>query len=383
VPTRGAIFRDEQLYADHMRWSVASYLLIPKSTFTLDPTKEVALSPRDLCSAQPMSLQPLAHSLAHWYYPPLVKDFLADLETASRGYHDRLDTFEPTKELKRTIEKVENKKNDEGMMLYISSSLTSVLCVASRRAKKTRVDMATLPTPLNHSELRRITDVAAVPAWFPEIQEVWKTAMGHVNHVKLHPLTQTRWFSLPPIHLFWGSNKENQRIFYFHFLLLCGAFLERCRRDLPPLTTSEWRSILNNTYWKRQWPKGDNSPPQTFFEADIFWKHGGPLFFGDTWSADVTAGRDNPTSSLPCRCDVQITTADDEDVRQVTLFYLNSFHVHEEIKAMERLQFGDSFEKRWRRQEISVNHLVDMWDPTAGCTDFKFFKNKKLWRDWL
>jgi len=99
APTRGAIFRDEQLYADHTRWSVASYLLIPKSTFSLDPKKEVALSPRELCSAQPMSSQPLVHSLAHWYYPPLVKDFLADLETAARGYHDRLDTFEPTKEL--------------------------------------------------------------------------------------------------------------------------------------------------------------------------------------------------------------------------------------------------------------------------------------------
>jgi hypothetical protein len=78
-----------------------------------------------------------------------------------------------------------------------------------------------------------------------------------------------------------------------------------------------------------------------------------------------------------------MTTADDEDVRQVTLFYLNSFHVHEEIKAMECLQFGETFNKRWRHQEISVNHLIEIWDPTAGCTDFKFFINKKLWRDWL
>ncbi|KAF8260864.1 hypothetical protein EI94DRAFT_1705979 [Lactarius quietus] len=237
-------------------------------------------------------------------------DFLANLETTARGYHDRLDTFEPTKELKRTIEKVENKKNDK----------------AGRKAKKARTDTATHPTPLNHSELRCITDVAAAPAWFPEIQGVWKTALGHINHVKLLSLTQTRRFSLPPFISF-------------------GV--------------------------KRQWP------PQTF-DAIVFWKHGGPLFFGDTWSTDVTAGCDNPTSSLPCRCDVQMTTADDEDVRQVTLFYLNSFHVHEEIKAMKHLQFGDTFEKRWRRQEISVNHLVEMWDPTAGCTDFKFFNNKKL-----
>jgi hypothetical protein len=50
---------------------------------------------------------------------------------------------------------------------------------------------------------------------------------------------------------------------------------------------------------------------------------------------------------------------------------------------MEHLQFEDTFVSQWRRQEISVNHLVKMWDPSAGFTDFKFFNNKKLWRDWL
>lgn len=242
--------------------------------------------------------------------------------------------------------------------------------------------MATYPSPSNHPELRHLTDVSAAPAWFSEIQEVWMTAMGYVDHVQLHSPTSTRRFSLPPIHLFWNSNEENQRIFYYHFLLLRNAFQERCRRDLPPLTTSDWRSILGNTYWKTQWPRVDDLSATTF-DANLFWKHGGPLFFGDTWSADVATGRDNPTSLLPCRCNVEMTTADDEDVRQVTLFYLNSFHVHEEIKAMERLQFVDAFASRWGHQEILVTHLVEMWEPSAGCTDFKFFSNKKLWRSWL
>jgi hypothetical protein len=78
-----------------------------------------------------------------------------------------------------------------------------------------------------------------------------------------------------------------------------------------------------------------------------------------------------------------MTTAGDEDICQVTSFYLNTFHIHEGIKEMEGLQFRDNFKKRWRRQEISVNHLIEIWDPTAGCTGFKFFINKKLWRDWL
>ena len=132
APTRGSIFRDEQLYADHARWSVASYLLIPQPTFVLDPAKEVGLSPRELCLAQPMSLEPLFHSLHHWYYPPLVKDFVADLETAARGYCNRLDMFRPTKEHKRSFDKMQNKKNDEGMhILYFSSSYTNVSCIVT------------------------------------------------------------------------------------------------------------------------------------------------------------------------------------------------------------------------------------------------------------
>jgi hypothetical protein len=112
-PTRGAIFEDVQAYANYARWSVASFLLVKKSAFVLDPAKEVALFPRS-CKAQPMSLQPPLHSLHQWYYPPIVRDVVTELETAARGYAERLDTFKPTKELKRKLEKLENKKSDEG-----------------------------------------------------------------------------------------------------------------------------------------------------------------------------------------------------------------------------------------------------------------------------
>ncbi len=93
TPTRGAVFRDERLYADHARWSMALYLLIPKPAFVLDPAKKVPLSPRESCSTQPMTLQPLVHSLHHWYYPPLVDDVVANLETSAHSYLERLDTF--------------------------------------------------------------------------------------------------------------------------------------------------------------------------------------------------------------------------------------------------------------------------------------------------
>ena len=61
-----------------------------------------------------MSSQPLLHSLDHWYYPPLVQDFVMELEAAARGYGERLDPFNPAKALKRKLEKMENRENDEG-----------------------------------------------------------------------------------------------------------------------------------------------------------------------------------------------------------------------------------------------------------------------------
>jgi hypothetical protein len=119
-PTRGAIFDDTQLYEKYARWSVGAFLLVHKSIFVLDPTKEVGLSPRTLCNVQPMSLQPVLHSLELWYYPPLVQDIVMDLETAARGYANRLDIFNPTKMSKRKREKMENRKDDEGKpILYL------------------------------------------------------------------------------------------------------------------------------------------------------------------------------------------------------------------------------------------------------------------------
>jgi len=114
APTRGAIFEDAQIYANYARWSVRAFLLVHASTFVLDPAKEVAMSPRKLCKTQPMSLQPILHTLHHWYYLPLVCDVVTELETAARGYAERLDPFNPTKEVKRKLEKRENRMSDEG-----------------------------------------------------------------------------------------------------------------------------------------------------------------------------------------------------------------------------------------------------------------------------
>jgi hypothetical protein len=118
APTRGAIFDDEDLYADHAHRSIASYLIIPNDLrFPLDPHKRVDLLPRNLSRTDVISIEPLIHSLYLWYYPPHVGDVHTDFETAARGYADRMDTLNPTVGFKRKLEKRDNKKADESMLL--------------------------------------------------------------------------------------------------------------------------------------------------------------------------------------------------------------------------------------------------------------------------
>jgi hypothetical protein len=113
-PTRGAIFEDTRLYENYVRWSVGAFLLIHRSTFVLDHSKQVALSPHTLCKSQPMSVDPPLHSLDFWYYPPLVHDFVMELETAARGYVEQLDTLNPMKVSKHKQDKMENRKAENG-----------------------------------------------------------------------------------------------------------------------------------------------------------------------------------------------------------------------------------------------------------------------------
>ena len=198
-----------------------------------------------------------------------------------------------------------------------------------------KMTMASLATSLSNQEVRRLTNAGAVLDWFPEIPKIWIHAMGHISHLNLASQESPRCFVLPPIHLFWGGKPENQWIYYYHYLLLFNEIKNRPEHNLPALTTQEWRSILGNTYWKKQWPKHDARNPLAF-DPDMFWKYGGSLLFSSLWSADVAAGYYNPTSQLSCRCHVQLSTADDIDIHQVVLYYLNSFHMYEEIKEMVR-----------------------------------------------
>jgi len=128
---------------------------------------------------------------------------------------------------------------------------------------------------------------------------------------------------------------------------------------------------LGQTYWKEQWPKPDKNNPTTF-DPGLFWKHGGSLFFGNDWSAEIAVGCYNPTSKLCCHCNVQLGTMDDTDIRQLALFYLTLEHMCKEIKEMEHHQFLTNFSPFWKSTtefgtKNSWQHAVALMPVTSRC----------------
>lgn len=114
-----------------------------------------------------------------------------------------------------------------------------------------------------------------------------------------------------------------------------------------------------------------------------FWIKGGPLFFGDEASAEVASGRD-VASVLWCRCEVQMDTADDDEIRQSVLYHLNMRHARAEIDEMDRLQFGSDYAIRIQGRTSAIYDMTDMWGPARDGGVFPgFFADKKAWRNWL
>jgi hypothetical protein len=80
--------------------------------------------------------------------------------------------------------------------------------IASRRAKKAKMSVASLVPSPNNEEVRHLTNAGAVPDWFPEIQDVWRAAMNHVSHLNL--ASQTSSIALR-FHLFISSGVVSLR----------------------------------------------------------------------------------------------------------------------------------------------------------------------------
>jgi hypothetical protein len=86
--------------------------------------------------------------------------------------------------------------------------------------------MSTFPSSSNNQELKHIINTGPALVWFPKINGIWKGAMLHINPHNLGPAETPHCFTLPPCHLFWGGNEENQHTFFHHFFVLHAVIRE-------------------------------------------------------------------------------------------------------------------------------------------------------------
>ncbi len=89
-------------------------------------------------------------------------------------------------------------------------------------------------------------------------------------------------------------------------------------------------------------------------------------------------------SVLYCCCEVQMDTADDDEIQQTVLYHLNMSHAYAEIKEMDCLQFGSDYTIRSQGWMSAIHGMMDMWGPIRdGGVILDFFADKKAWRAWL
>ena len=255
--------------------------------------------------------------------------------------------------------------------------------IAGRSAKIAKTTLAPLS---EHPEILRIREIGPDPEWLPKVHEIWQNSRDQVYPCKLAPSESHRCFSLPPIHLFWKANDKNKQVYFYHFFVLHWAIKNRAHKNLPPLSTGDWKQILGDSHWKNQW-KPQGADKTSTFDAKMFWKQGSPLLFEEEENTQILKEEYDPTSLLPCNCPVEMDTASDQDVQQAALYHLNRLHAIEEIKDMEHHLFPTSFTQRWTLQrEFMVTRMVTLWvpwDSSSSNPNPVFFHDKTSWRLWL
>ncbi len=75
--------------------------------------------------------------------------------------------------------------------------------------------------------------------------------------------------------------------------------------------------------------------------------------------------------------------ADDTDICKVVLYHFNLFHVYEEVRQMEHIQFLTTSEKWWKCQILSVAMIVEMWNLKGGKINPDFSHDSNVWRSWV
>ncbi|KAI0055277.1 hypothetical protein BV25DRAFT_1843076 [Artomyces pyxidatus] len=256
-PAREVIVLTLPLYAECARANLPTYIVVAQDAFNIPKDWWVNVTPRDAFFTTNVSLSSPTHSYYGtynkpvWYYPLWTKQ-VDMFEAAARGWATCKDTLNPTPAYVDKLSKQQVRR----------SAVTGRLgCDDSGK----------------HVELRWYLNAKNFPAYVPPPVAIYVNAVSH----SLHPSTDPREFTFPPIHLFWGPQVSTQRLFYLCAQQLLPEMRSRVDCGLPGQITRDWREVLNNVYQKRTWliagtkynPAVD--PP---FESDQFFKYASGKF---------------------------------------------------------------------------------------------------------
>ena len=135
--------------------------------------------------------------------------------------------------------------------------------------------------------------ISSPPAHFKDPLSLYTEATKLVNYNDFREFGDQCGFAFPPIHVFWGASPQNQTKFYLRILELWNELVDCFHHKEPCLHVGEWRSILRDTYWKRDaMPKlEDKYQPDIDPEYDPEnpYVHSGELFFGSVHE-DIRSG---------------------------------------------------------------------------------------------
>ncbi|KAI0061450.1 hypothetical protein BV25DRAFT_1838950 [Artomyces pyxidatus] len=312
-PARGVFVQNVALYAESALANLATYIVVHKDEFAVPSESWV---PAALHSARVQTEVPFTapthpshakHDKPLWYFlphPVRAEDF----EAAARGYAPRQDVLCPTPAYQDRLGRLANRQ----------------LATSSRRVSGDEG---------RHDELRRYLNMADFPTYMQNAVPLYINALNHTDHRCLLKSDSPREFPFPPLHLFWGPSPPTQRLFYLRAQQLLHEMRGRVDRGMHGLTTREWREVLNDAYWKRQWPTAGprfNPAVDPPFDAHRFFAYGGIGFFGSL-VVPVAAGEHNPVAPLDCGCLADLSTFDDFQQRYVLLHRLSLLTIESDI----------------------------------------------------
>lgn len=173
-----------------------------------------------------------------------------------------------------------------------------------------------------NQEIRRYFTTVARPSFIPAPIPEWQLGRTlALEEVKSMADVMLKTF-FPPIHLFFGVEPSKRAAMLSRLVSLWPTLqirvsLARSDPQVQRLGTQEWRDLLSDSYFKRQWPRDEP------FQLDAFYRYGGASVFGQQVSEDLRAGASFVPHPLECRCDATVTRlVDDRDLMASIVFRL-------------------------------------------------------------